>query len=234
MGYNERTVGGGPARGLAKDFTGFLQDFITTGSFGGGTAGQQAGVANPMSDAANVFGLLNSIINNPQADQAVQDQISKTQDRNVNQIRARFGTSGGSAFGSPAAFAENQYRAEATPQVAMAMDQMAQNRLASLMPFFTQAMGISGMGIPQTQTTMQPNGWMQGLNLATQLGGIGANFLMPGSGALIGAAGNALTNMTPPTPGVTPIGMPTTPAVRNPATSILRPPQPYNFQQLYQ
>lgn len=199
MGYNERTVGGGPAKQLGKDFTGFLGNLINTGSFGRGTAGQQAGAANPMGDTAGIFGLLNSIVSNPAADQAVQQLLSKQQERNVNDIRARFGASGGTAFGTPAAFAEGIYRAESTPQIAAAMDQLSQNRLASLMPFFNQAYGLSQLGIPQAQATLEPSGLLQGINIATDIAKTAANFI-PG-----GQFANMLPSGSRPPAGVTPI-----------------------------
>ena len=62
MGYDEKTIGGGPATGLAKDFTSFLQKLITTGSFGGSTSGQQFSNANPISSSMGIFNLLNSLI----------------------------------------------------------------------------------------------------------------------------------------------------------------------------
>lgn len=182
MGYQEKTIGGGPATGLANDFTAFLKNMITTGSFGGGTAGQHAGAANPMGDAAGIFGLLNSIISNPQADQGVQSLINKDIERGRNDLRARFGSSGGMAFGSPAGMVEAVYQAEQAPRTAMAMDQMAQARLAALMPLFGMTRDISAMGIPQAQTVMEPKGWMQGLNLLLDVANTAANFIPGGGG----------------------------------------------------
>lgn len=234
MGYNERTVGGGAAKGLGKDFTSFLQNFINTGSFGAGTSGQQGVAADPMADTQGIFGLLNSLVSNPTADKAVQGQLEKDQGRNVNQIRSRFGAGGGTAFGSPGAFAENQYRAESTPEIAKTMDEMGQNRLAALMPLFQQAFGLAGKGIPQAETMMEPDALMQGLNIGSQVASIGANLFAPGAGALVGAAGNAAMNGMAPKPGVTPIGMPSANPIGRGAQPILKRPQPYDFsQQLY-
>jgi hypothetical protein len=182
MGYEAKTIGGGPATGLAQNFTDFLNQMITSGSFGGGTAGQQFGKANPGGDAQNIFGLLNSLISNPSADASVQELISKDITRGRDDLRARFGASGGMGFGTPAAFAEGLYQAEQAPRTAMAMDQMAQGRLGALMPLFQMIQNISAMGIPQAQTVMQPKGWMQGVNLAMDVANTAANFIPGGGG----------------------------------------------------
>jgi len=193
MGYKERTIGGGPATGLAEDFTGFLKNLINTGSFGGGTAGQQAGAANPMGDTQGIMGLLNSIVSNPQADQSVQQLISKDIERGRNDLRARFGAGGGMAYGTPAAFAEGLYQAEQAPRTAIAMDQMAQQRVASLMPFFQMIQNISSMGIPQAQSTLQPSGGMQAFNILMDIANTAANFMPQGPGG-------GQTNSRGPTP----------------------------------
>jgi len=186
MGYKERTVGGGPAKGLANDFVSFLQNFITSGKFGGAetrggiggsSATSQFNAENPMADSAGIFGLLNSIISNPQADKSVQDLISKDVERGRNDLRARFGASGGMAYGSPAAFAESLYQAEQTPRTALALDQMAQSRIGALMPFFQMLMNTSSLGIPQAQTTMEPSKWMQGFNMLLDTANTVANFI---------------------------------------------------------
>lgn len=183
MGYQERTVGGGPATGLADNFVNFLNKAITTGSFGSGTAGQQFNAENPSGDAAGIFGLLNSLISNPQADKSVQDMISKDIVRGRDDLRARFGASGGMGYGTPAAVAEGVYQAEQAPRTAIAMDSMAQNRLASLMPLFGMINQLSSMGIPQAQATLEPSGWMQGLNIAMDLANTAANFIPGGGGS---------------------------------------------------
>lgn len=191
MGYKERTVGGGPAKGLAEDFVGFLQNFINSGQFGGAetrggvggsSATSQYNAENPMADSAGIFGLLNSIITNPQADRSVQQLISKDIERGRNDLRARFGAGGGMAYGSPAAFAESLYQAEQAPRTALAMDQMAQNRVGALMPFFQMLQNMSALGIPQAQATMQPSGLMQGFNILMDVANTAANFIPFGGG----------------------------------------------------
>lgn len=179
MGYQEKTVGGGPAKQLGADWTNFLQNFINSGSFGGGTAGQQFAGADPSGSTGGIFGLLNSMVSNPSADAGVLDLINRDIERGRNDLRARFGQGGGMGFGTPAAFAEALYQSEQAPRTAVAMDQMAQNRLASLMPLFGFANQIAGLGIPQAQTIMQPSPWMQGINLALDVANTAAKFVNP-------------------------------------------------------
>lgn len=227
MGYKERTTGGGPARGLGEDFTGFLQNFINSGSFGTATTGQQANAANPMGSTAGIFGLLNSLVSNPATDKAVQETIRKQGERDVNSLRSRFGTSGGTAFGSPAAFAENQYRAEAAPREALAMNELAMSRLQSLMPFFGMAEGVAHKGISQAETNLEPPGWMQALNTGIDIFSAAAPFLFPGGGTAAGLAGGAARP-----PGVqTTINRPINPAVRTPQTRLggYKPDLPFQF-----
>jgi len=201
MGYKEKTVGGGPATGLADEFVSFLQNFITSGQFGGSSgkgtkknpnevrggvggsaATSQYQAENPQADATGIFGLLNSMISNPQADKSVQDLIAKDSERGRNDLRARFGASGGMAYGSPAAYAESLYQAEQAPRTAVAMDQMAQQRIGSLMPFFQMLQNLSGMGIPQAQTVMEPSKFMQGFNMVMDTANTAANFMPMGGG----------------------------------------------------
>lgn len=182
MGYEEKTVGGGSAKGLGEDFTRFLSELINTGSFGGGTAGQQFNAEDPANDTQGIFGLLNSIISNPQADQSVQQLISKDITRGRNDLRARFGASGGMGFGTPAAVAEGVYQAEQAPRTAVALDEMSRARLASLMPLFGITRDIAGRGITQAQAALQPNGWLQGINLAMDVANTAANFIPGGGG----------------------------------------------------
>lgn len=184
MGYKERTVGGGPTRGLAEDFTNFLSTIINTGSFGSGTAGQHAGAANPAKDTTGIMGLLDSIVSNPQADASVQELIGKETERGQNALRSRFGSSGGMSFGTPAAFAEAMYQAEQAPRTAMAMDQMAQNRIGTIMPFFQMIHQMAGKGIPQAETVMQPDAWTTGFNVGMDILNTAANFIpgAPGGG----------------------------------------------------
>lgn len=184
MSYKERTVGGGPTKQLGQDWTNFLSNFINTGSFGGATASQQFSGADPGGSAANVFSLLNSIISNPGADRSVQDLISRDVERGRQNLREGFG--GGTGLGTPAAFAQALYESEQAPRTAIALDEMARNRLASILPIFGMAGQTASLGIPQAQTTLEPPKWLQGINLGLDLAKTAAPFFLktdiPGTG----------------------------------------------------
>lgn len=190
MNYKEQTTGGGPAVGLAGDFTKFLQGLITSGSFGGGTSGQQAagGPQQAQDQSQNMFGALNSILQGPNAglQTSVQDLISRQRTSDVNDLRARFGAQGNMAYGTGAAHAEGLYRAEAAPREALAMDEINRNnkqtQLQMLIPILQMAMGISGKGISQAETTLQAPGWMQGFNMLMDVANTAANFIPGGGG----------------------------------------------------
>lgn len=184
MGYEEKKVGGGPATGLANDFTSFLQSFMNTGRFpdsrggvGAASAGAQFNNADPMGTSSGLFNLLNSIVSNPQADAGTRELINKDIERGRNDLRARFGAQGGMAFGTPAAVAEGVYQAEQAPRTAIAMNDMAMQRVQALMPFFQMIHSLSGLGIPQAETTLQPNKWMQGFNTIMDVANTVSNFI---------------------------------------------------------
>lgn len=187
MSYKERTVGGGPAKQLGQDWTKFLSQFINSGSFGGSTASQQTNAADPAGSAQNIFSLLNSIISNPQADKSVQDLISRDTERGRNALQESFG--GGTSTGSPAAFAQALYESEQAPRQAVAMDEMARNRLASLLPLFGFANQTASQGIPQAQSTLEPPPWLQAVNTGLDIAGTVAPFFGP-AGAAVGAGAN--------------------------------------------
>lgn len=178
MSYKERTVGGGPAKQLGQDWTNLLSQFITSGSFGGSTASQQFGGADPGGSAQNVFSLLNSIISNPAADKSVQDLIARDTERGRNALRESFG--GGTSMGSPAAFAQALFESEQAPRTAVAMDEMAKGRLGALLPLFGFANQTAGLGIPQAQSTLEPPAWLQAVNTGLDVAGTVAPFFTGG------------------------------------------------------
>ena len=55
---------------------------------------------------------------------AIQDIIGRNQDKNVQDLRARFGAGGGTAYGTGASFAEGNLRAESAPLIAQALSQV--------------------------------------------------------------------------------------------------------------
>ena len=194
MNYKAKDYGGGPATGLAEDFTGFLRNAITTGSFGAGTAGQHAAGANPVGDTGNIMSVLNSILQGPSAEymSSINQMISTENTNNVNAVRSRFGAGGGMAMGTPAAYAEGVVRAEGAPRQAMAYNQiMGQNQdraMNLLMPLFQMMTGLAGKGISQRETTLQEPGWMQATKLGMQLAPIVAAPFT--GGASLAAAGS--------------------------------------------
>jgi hypothetical protein len=55
---------------------------------------------------------------------AIQQIIGRNMDKDVAAMRARFGSGGGTSYGTGAAFAEGNLRAEANPQIAQALSQV--------------------------------------------------------------------------------------------------------------
>lgn len=170
------TVGGGPATGLAKDFTDFLDKGLNTGTFGTAAGGAAGGGA--MSQTAGFTGVLNDILSQGggQFGGALGELIKQSQSRDIGALRSRFGASGGMSFGTPAAFAESTYRAHAAPEAATAIGGL---QLQAMEPILRSILSLSGMGIPQAQTTVSPNPWLSGLEA---LGGAasGAGDLLKG------------------------------------------------------
>lgn len=183
MNYKAKDYGGGPATGLAEDFTGFLRNAITTGSFGATTAGQHAAGANPVGDTGNIMSVLNSILEGPSAEymSSINQMISTENTNNVNAVRSRFGAGGGMAMGTPAAYAEGVVRAEGAPRQAMAYNEiMGKNQdraMNLLMPLFQMMTNISGKGMSQRETTLQAPGWVQGLNLGMDVANTVSGFI---------------------------------------------------------
>lgn len=168
------TAGGGPATGLAKDYTDWLDKGLNTGTFGtaaGGYAGDGA-----MKDTAGFTGVLNDILSKGggKFGGALGELIKMSQERDIGALRSRFGASGGMSFGTPAAFAESSYRAQVAPQAATAIGGL---QLQAMEPILRSILSLSGMGIPQAQTFASPNPWLSGLEA---LGGAAS-----GAGSLI-------------------------------------------------
>jgi hypothetical protein len=186
LGAKTKEVGGGPAVGLAEDTITGLRALLNpqrTNTGGLGTAGSP----DAFGSAGGAFGILAQLLS-PGAGNvggSYAKLINKQQERDVNAIRSRFGASGGAAFGTPAAFAENQYRAEAAPQVAT---QIGKLQLEALMPLLQGAFGLSQSGIAPRQLVQQKSGLGQALGTFAKIGGAALPFLAPGIGAPAGAA----------------------------------------------
>lgn len=205
MGSQLKEVGGGPATGLANDFVKFLQNGLNSGTFGGLTAATGTMGANPAGSTVGIAGVLNDILSGGagQLGGSLQEMISKQGNRDADALRARFGASGGTAFGTPAAYAESLLRSETAPKLATAVGGL---QLQALQPLLGIIAGLSQKGISQRETVQQPStlgsiasiaspilgtalggplgGWLGGLfgggmPSASQIAGVNTNFNMP-------------------------------------------------------
>src|SRR4029079_16702374 len=98
-------------------------------------------------------------------------KLLQTQQTNdIGALRSRFGVGGGTAFGTPAAYGESQYRSQVAPQIAT---QVGNLQLGALGPLLSLMGGIAGRDIPQAESVLQPSGFMQAASIgAPVLGGI--------------------------------------------------------------
>lgn len=187
MGTQYKEVGGGPAIGLAQSLITLLQsglggDFTAGGrGGGGGGTGPMARVfqSDPVGRTQGIAGILNDVLSSGagQVGGALQDILSRENTRNVADIRARFGASGGTSFGTPAAYAEGLYRAEAAPRSAVAIGNLQMDVIKNLLGLAT---GLAGRGISQRQTVAHPSAFTSALgSLAPAIGAV-APFFAPG------------------------------------------------------
>jgi hypothetical protein len=191
MGTKTREVGGGPAVGLADEFVKLLQGGLTTGSFGGITSGQQANAANPVGSTMGIAGVLNDILMGGAGNLggSLGEMINKDTERQAGNIRSRFTAGGGTSFGTPAAFSESLFRAEAAPRAATAVGNL---QLQTLMPLLQMISGISGKGISQRETIAEPSTGAQIASIAAPLAAAGLSFAFPPAAPFaLGAAGGA-------------------------------------------
>ncbi len=177
MNPKVKEVGGSAAlSGLSEDFINALHSVIG-GNFGGQpTAGQRFDAANPVGSTDNFLGGLTDVLSpgGGGAGSALRTSIATKQAEDVADLRARFGASGGQAFGTPAAYAEAGYRAKAAPEAAI---QTSQLQLQALLPFLNILTQLSGRGISPRTTSIQPSDFTQ---IASGLGG-----LAEGAGSLV-------------------------------------------------
>lgn len=208
MGMKYKEVGGGSATGLADNFVQFLQQGLQTGSFGAGTATGQAGAANPYGSTAGIAGVLNDILSGGGGNLGGSlGQLLKTQQNNdVESLRARFGVGGGTAFGTPAQYAESTYRAQAAPQIATQVGGLQMNALNSILPLIAS---LSQKGIAQREGTYQPSTLAQVAQVGLPIAGATLGFLAGGPGGA--AAGSSIAgSFAPSAPSMTPSFAPPT------------------------
>lgn len=172
MSAKTKEIGGGAAVGLSNDVISGLQQLLNTGGLG------TAGSPDAAGTTGGVFGVLSDILSGGggKIGGSLSQLLSKQTERDVNAIRARFGASGGAAFGTPAAFAESQYRAEAAPRAATAIGEL---QLQALAPLLQGAFGLSQLGIAPRQLVQQKSGLGQALGTFAQIGGAALPFLTP-------------------------------------------------------
>jgi hypothetical protein len=204
-----RTAGGGGAKPVADSFNNFLLESLNSGGFSGMMSGQNN--PSPLSFNTSVD------MNNPQF-AAMNQMLQQQQTQNIAGLRERFG--GPAGRGTPGAFAEGNYLAQANPQNVLAMGQLAdsirgqnradfqaqgqydlgrmgleQNNMEMMMRALMQAQGL---GTPQAQNYMQPSGFSQTLGAIGSLAPYalapftgGASLGLPG---MMGKAGTGFTN----------------------------------------
>lgn len=167
------TIGGGGAKPVADGFNTFLLNQLNSGTLGGMMNGQNN--PSPLS-----FNTQNVDMNNPQF--AALTQMQNNQ-RQMDMATLMQNFSGPSGRGTPGAFAQASYMAQANPANVLAQGQLLnsfrdqsradtqaqgqydlsrmgidQNVLGMLMGAFQQAQGI---GTPQAQNAIRPSGFNQ-------------------------------------------------------------------------
>src|SRR5207245_9212550 len=121
----------------------------------------------------------------------------------ISNLRARY-SMGGTGAGTPSAYAESMYRAQAAPQAAVQIGNLQRSFLEPLM----QAMyGLTNRGTPQATSMVSPNSFMQVMSMLPGLaqGASSIRRAFPGGGGGGGGAdASALQAMAPDTSGFDP------------------------------
>lgn len=191
--YSEK--GGGKAAGMADDFIGMLSGLLG-GQAGASSAGAQFNAANPAGSTGGIMEALQGLLSGtgPQHG-AINTMISKQGDRDVAGLRARFGASGGTAFGTGAQYGEGVMRAETAPKMAMAHGQLQLSALGQLMPILAQ---ITNKGTTQRQGVMTPSTMSSAISTIAPLATAAANIFAPGIGGALTGAAFDIFNPPPP------------------------------------
>lgn len=211
-GTNFRDVGGGPATGLADQLIQLLQsglggDFSAPSTpsrgrsiFGGGGTGPLARVnqSNPIGRTEGIAGYLNDILSGGAGNLggSLKKILDTQSTRDVADLRSRFGAGGGVSLGTPAAYAESLYRADAAPKSAVAIGSLQSSVLGPLLQMIAS---LAGKGVSQRETVAQPSGFASAIGTLAPIVGAIAPFLAPGAGIA-----KYLGGMAPDTSGFDP------------------------------
>lgn len=159
MGTRYNEVGGGPAVGVANDWGRFLQSILYPTGGPGGVAG-----------GGGVSGILSDLLA-PSAGQTgglLQTQIQRELDRQSRELRSRFSSIGG-GYGSGAAQAERQFRAQTATDVPLSVANLQLQAIAPLLGYVSQ---FAQRGTSQRGVVAEQNPFIQGLSaIAPAIGG---------------------------------------------------------------
>lgn len=163
-----------------------------TGSLGSGYAQGNLNTNNAQQAGTNFSSTLNP--QDSQYYQGVQSLLNQQLTAGRDDIRARFGASGGNSRGTAASYAEGQYNAAALPQLASALGQVRQSEVGNQLQ--AANLGLQGqLGNAQNQLTAQN----QGNSAMLQNQGLANNFQLGQQGNQsqnLGTLGNLFSNQS--------------------------------------
>ena len=147
-----RGIFGAAAPHLARDPK--FEAMFREAEFGPGSS------SNAIGRSLGAFDTINKLISGTDITgmgKSLESIIESDIGRNVADLRERFTAGGGGGIGTPEAVAESLFRSEALPRKTMALGQLdiqsKQQQLAALMPLLQLIAQMSGMGIPQAQSS---------------------------------------------------------------------------------
>lgn len=183
MGYKQTATatGGGPAVGLADSLAQFFQSGLK-GNFAGGQNGpaENMGKVDPGARTGGIASVLDDILSagGGKVGGALQEIIQQDVTKQVGDVRGRFGASGGTSRGSPAAIAESMIRSQSAPAITSAIGGLQMSALTPILSLITQ---FAGKGVAQREEgiTAEPNPFLTFLQ-AISGGAQGAGSLITG------------------------------------------------------
>src|SRR3972149_5710848 len=120
-------AGGGPAKPLGEDIVSMLRALIAgEGTPEGSLFGRISG-RDPLGQTGDIMSGISRLlepVNVAPTGEALQQIIQRDTERGAADLRSRFGAAGGVSLGTPAAYAESLFRAEAAPRAATAMGEL--------------------------------------------------------------------------------------------------------------